>query len=229
MADTPSGGHIGGFLSKETAGLPNWAWLLVLLVGGGIGFFIVRSQQNQASSSSSTTPGSETVPVTGGSPVYVVASSPATAPTTTSTAGTSTVGTTGSTGSAGSTGSLSGTPVLGSGLTTLLVKSTAASQKFGTVPLRASPGSADSQPDSQVVQVPIGTQLIASGPAVQGANNFGPGNAAGSSLWYPTSYNGISGYVSGYDVGTAGGSRFPPVYYHPAWQSAGDVLATMGG
>jgi hypothetical protein len=107
------------------------------------------------------------------------------------------MGTQGPQGATGATGP-SGNPIFGGQIAT--VKGTSASQKFGTVPLRSSPGTASGQPTDQVVQVPIGASLTLTGPSVSGANNFGPGNSSGSTVWYPTSYNGVNGYVSGYDL-----------------------------
>lgn len=49
-----------GFLTKETAGLPNWAWGLVIVAGGGIGYYFVR--KNQASSSSTAAANAQSQP-----------------------------------------------------------------------------------------------------------------------------------------------------------------------
>jgi hypothetical protein len=39
---TPSGGKIGGFLGQQTAGLPNWAWLLIIVAGVGLAYVVPK-------------------------------------------------------------------------------------------------------------------------------------------------------------------------------------------
>lgn len=43
-APTPDGKTGGNFLTKETAGLPNWAWAIVIVLGIGIAYMVVKKK-----------------------------------------------------------------------------------------------------------------------------------------------------------------------------------------
>lgn len=58
MADTPHGGHTGNFLAQSTAGLPNWAWLLVIAGGITAAIFIPKLLPGAQSTSTATPSGS---------------------------------------------------------------------------------------------------------------------------------------------------------------------------
>jgi len=190
---TPShAGKVGGFLQQSTAGLPNWAWLLV--IAGGITAAIIVPKflaQNQTSANS-TTPTSASglglaVDPTTGLPYAVeglvpsggtVASSgPPPIPTTPAAA----------------------TPMPTTTYTTRGNITSGAGAGTSDIPVRSSPG-------GQVVgNIPFGTRVTTQGPAVTGPNNFGPGNTSGSTDWYPVQ----GGYVSGFDIQQAAGSTGP--------------------
>lgn len=72
----PEGGahEIGGFLGKTTAGLPNWAWGLVIIGGAGVGYLFLRYQNAQAQPTATAETGQPGVPYSGPnqSPVVTV-------------------------------------------------------------------------------------------------------------------------------------------------------------
>lgn len=65
------------------------------------------------------------------------------------------------------------------------------------VPLRLSPNDY-----TTVGQVPFNAQIQLSGPPTNGQNNFNDGTPGGSTLWYPVTYGGASGWLSAYDIGS---------------------------
>lgn len=78
------------------------------------------------------------------------------------------------------------------------------------VPLRLSPT------DYTVVgQIPFNAQ-VQIGPPTNGQNNFSDGTSGGSTLWYPVTYGGASGWLSAYDIGSILGQ----------WQGASQNMIT---
>lgn len=64
------------------------------------------------------------------------------------------------------------------------------------VPLRLSPTDY-----TQVGQIPFGAQIQIGAPT-NGQNNFADSTPGGSTLWYPVTYGGASGWLSAYDIGS---------------------------
>ncbi len=65
------GSGIGGFLTKTTGSLPNWAWGLVIVAGAGVGYYFVK-KNNATSTNASTavaTPVTDTGPGVNNAPV----------------------------------------------------------------------------------------------------------------------------------------------------------------
>lgn len=198
-------------LTKETAGLPNWAWGLVVVGGAGVGYWFVRKN-----SSSTTAAGSTTTSATGatdtsqaganavsqpsdnggsidyssqlgaganpGSPVYILGTSP------------------------GSSGSSPNPPVTQS--ITIRQRQTSGpnagydKNNPGGVPIHQ--GTSGSSPT--VGLQPFGSTVATTGPSVVGSTNSGSGSG-GSDYWYPIA----NGYISSWDVvGIGGGGLLRP-------------------
>lgn len=109
-------------------------------------------------------------------------------------------------------------------------------QNHPGVPIFSSPGG------PQIGTVPFGSSVGTTGPSVQGPGNLG------SNAWWPVSYAGQTGYLSGYDVsgvassstgiiGAGGASRLPPLLGKggagvgtvPAMWRGGHKLVRAGG
>ena len=209
-------GKLGTFLQKETAGLPNWAWILVIIGGAGAGYYFVRKN-----SAATSTAGSN------------AASQP-------SATGQSTSGAAGSYGSAidyssslpvSATNASSPVYVLGTSPTPTPTNPTPqppqptpqppqpqpTPQQKVTVRQPASSGQTASY-DSSHSGVPIhsgpswqtpvmstanwGSQVPVTGPAVSGGSNFPNGFQGGSTMWYPVAGG---GFISSYDIAGIGG------------------------
>ncbi len=197
MADvhpTPShGGKVGSFLQQSTAGLPNWAWILV--IGAGIAAAIVIPKFIGKGGTASTTPSSASglglaIDPTTGMPYAVeglvpsggVQNTSAPPPPTTPPAATPVPSYT-----------TRGNITSGWGANTT------------TIPIRDTPGG------NVIGGIPFGTRVTTQGPAVTGPNNFGPTATGGSTDWYPVQ----GGYVSSFDIQQAAGSTGPswPQHY----------------
>lgn len=202
MADTPpapGGKGAGSFLSKDTAGLPNWAWIVV--IGAGIAaVYVVPKFLGQSSSPSSTsgTSGDTSglglaIDPTTGLPYAVEGLVPS-------------GGTTG-TGIDGPVAS--GQPIIGSSqgeVGTIRLPGAQGSPTYGAdltesgIPILSTPNVANFQ-QSELGLAPYGSQLVITGPPVQGSYNFANNAPGGSTTWYPVQFQGKSGYVSAYDIG----------------------------
>jgi hypothetical protein len=189
-------GKIQEILSKETAGLPNWAWIAIVAAGIGATYVLPKLFGKATGTTANT-------------------------PTTSSDSGTSQAGlglavdpTTGlpyAVEGLVPSGGLAGTTLTGTGgsqplMTEVgLIRSRNNNEKYdkkvqGGVPIRSSPGG------KEVSTEAYGGEIKITGPAVQGAWNL-PGNQ-GSNLWYPVLYgNGQQGYISAYDFNGAPASR----------------------
>lgn len=176
----PHAGKIGNFLSQSSAGLPNWAWLLV--VGGGIlaAIYIPKllpGAKTTTTDTSGTGLGLAIDPITG-LPYAVEGLVPSGAGTTTQpTTSTTTTGT---------------TPTQPSLITRRPGNSNVSEwdQTIKDIPIRDTPGG------KVVGGLGYGVQVIPTGPPVTGPNNLSPGNPAGSTIWYPVQ----GGYISAFDI-----------------------------
>lgn len=185
----PHAGKIGGFLSQSTAGLPNWAWLLV--VGGGIlAAIYVPKLLPGAKTGTPTTDISGTglglaVDPTTGLPYAVEGLVPSGAGTTTQPTTSTSVPTT----------STSTPPRLT--FTTRRQGSSAWDQQYKDIPIRDVPGG------NVVSGVGYGVQISPTGAPVTGPDNLG------STVWYPVP----GGFISAYDLTTPGSgtTQFQPL------------------
>lgn len=155
------------FLQKETAGLPNWVWLVVVI--GGIGAVYIAPKLFGNKSTSASTAGADTGGGVSGLGGYIP----------------------GGPYAGGSTPTSSTSPGVGSELEGVIREATTTGpvagydQNFANrgVPIRATPGGA-----TQGYQM-FGSRVQVIGPAVQGPND------QGSTLWYPIAGGGyISSY-----------------------------------
>lgn len=198
------------FLTKSTAGLPNWAWGLVVVAGLGIGYFVMRGSQ---SSAPATSPQSDaagqavaTAPVdanaltasgvgNGNEPQIVVLPLSSTAPG----GSTSSDGSTGTTPAPTPAPAPPGQPRGRNVSTTVLTirskggSSIASVQQYDAtnppgVPVRATPGGV------QVRFQGYGSTVNATGQSITGPNNVKEGT--GSTAWWPVQ----GGYISAFDV-----------------------------
>ena len=198
MVDTP-GNKVGDFLKGQTAGLPNWAWLLIigLGIGGAVVLPKILGGQGTTSTGQTDTGLGLALDPTNGLPYAVEGLVPGGAnggatppPTTTTTTPPPTTTTAYMTRSPIQFGYGSGAP---------------------SVPVRDAPGGnvIGSVPYDQAIQ-------IVSGP-VSGPNNFGPNvpSGVGSTQWYQLQQG---GFVSAHDIRqTNVGSTGPSLYYGPNW------------
>jgi hypothetical protein len=198
---------ITDLLTKETAGLPNWAWVAVVIVGGGVGYLFVRSNQGSSAGTSTTSADGSTDTSTAGanavsqpsdtdysqglssgnangsSPVYVLSTSVPTS--TTTTAGTAT-----------------------QQVTIRDRQTTGPSAAYDkTHPQGVPVHSGTSGQTPTVKTVPFASSVTVTGPAVIGAANTGNGQG-GTVYWYPVQGG---GYISSFDiVGIGGGGIMQP-------------------
>lgn len=178
MAELPA------FLEKETAGLPNWAWILV--VGAGVGaayvlpkFFGKPGNTAQTGTDSGSTNGiGLAVDPTTGLPYAVEGLVPG-----------------GGTAGTGIPGGTTNQPTLQQELGLIRQRGNGSTQNYDKahtgVPIRST---ATGTPQSEIGYAPWGTTIKITGPAVQGSTNMG------TNLWYPvTLSNGVTGYISAFD------------------------------
>lgn len=193
------------FLKKTTAGLPNWAWGLVVVAGLGIGYLIIShqnqanatSQQTQDAASAVQTPAANTGAFTAsgtgaGEPQIVLLPLANAAPTPTDTS------------TPAPTPSIPpGTPRGRTTTTTMITirqkggSSVPSVQSYDKnnppgVPVRATPGGV------QVRFQSYGSTVATTGPAINGGpSNVKEGVSGGGSLtWYPVE----GGFISAFDV-----------------------------
>jgi hypothetical protein len=205
-----TGGGITGFLGKQTAGLPNWAWLLVVGAGIAAAIIIPKLINQGGSSASNPTDTSGTglglaIDPTTGLPYAVQGLVPSGAM----------AGTDGNTSSIPDTTGMTSTstpqPVADTSVPARQQPPTYSTRQNITsgagagatnVPVRQTPG-------GQVIgSIGFGQRIRITGTPVSGPNNFGPKTptGTGSTLWYPVS----GGYVSAFDVMQSGvGSTGP--------------------
>lgn len=184
-------------LSKDTAGLPNWAWVLV--VGAGITAAVIIPKLLNGKNSTGTTGTTATTGTDTGTAASGIGL--ATDPTT---------GLPYAVEGLVPSGGTSGTTASGNQQTTQQLLETglirtknnnaavAGYDKTNTgIPIRSG-----TQENSPIIGYePYGSQVTLTGNAVTGGSNL-PGKQAanGSTLWYQTMYNGVSGYISAYDL-----------------------------
>lgn len=201
MADTPNasspthtghGGGIKGFFTASTAGLPNWAWLLVIAGGIAAAYIVPKltsglfgGQTQGTADTSGGTSGSTglglAIDPTTGLPYAVEGLTPAG----------------GNVGGGTQSPPPNQTPTQLTGSIALLRQQYGTGRgsgaKSATIPVRATTSG-----NGQVIsQLPAGSSVEILGPPVQGQNNF-PGALAGqgTTTWYPVQ----GGYISAFDV-----------------------------
>jgi hypothetical protein len=233
MADIPEvppapHGKGENFLTKQTAGLPNWAWGVVILLGVGIGYFVIKSK-NAPTTSPSTTSN-----VVGQEQAADQAPINATAgyfPTTSVNGQTVPVVPSDYQGIYNPNGDLIGyQPQTQStsnqtGTTSPTLSATIRHSEAGTqsqyasydaqnsgIPLRSNAGtfSSSGAPLNNIVAtIPFGSMIQLAGSSVTGTGNDTP---SGNPVWYPVTYNGQQGYVSAADIGnvSAGAGAIAP-------------------
>lgn len=194
MAENPTPSHgkgIAGFLGDSTAGLPNWAWLLVIGVGVTAAIVVPKLFQGGAASSPATTGGASglglAIDPTTGLPYAVEGLAP----------------------SGGGTVTSSGPPPLptatantGSSIFVRSQFSQPGVKDYDTantgIPIRSAPNITS----GTLKTVPFGSQIQLSGGAITGTGNIDPTNpSAGSDIWYPVVGG---GYISQFDIGNVG-------------------------
>jgi hypothetical protein len=212
------------FLMKETAGLPNWAWGLVVVAGLGIGYFVMRSSGSGTATTTTTdTTATPTTPtpidanamtasgVGNGQPQIVVLPLASTSPV----ASTESAASSGGSASGGSGGNNSSSTNTNSGDTVSTIPpGTPRGRNVSStiLTIRNKGGSSiksvqdydnTNPPGVPVRAVPggvqvrfqaYGSQVAATGAEVSGPNNVKEGT--GSDSWWPVQ----GGYISAFDV-----------------------------
>jgi hypothetical protein len=172
---TPShAGKVGNFLSQSTAGLPNWVWLLI--VGGGILAAIYIPKLLPGAKTTTDTSGTGlglAIDPTTGLPYAVEGLVPS---------GGNAGGTTG-----GSTGTVPSSPTAGTGLISAFTRDLQpGAAPPNTIPIWKTP---NVDWNATVGGIPINT-------AVQ----IGTPVKTGNQVFYPITYNGITGFVGAWDL-----------------------------
>lgn len=183
MADVhptpPHAGKVGGFLQQSTAGLPNWAWVLV--IGAGIAAaIIVPKYLNQGQASSTTSSSGNglglAVDPTTGLPYAVEGLVPS---------GGNAGGGTTATGGGGGTSTQP--PTTGSNLASVFTRALQpGASPPNDIPIWKTPNVDWSQ---DVGGIPINTTV-----------QVGPPVKTGNQTFYPVNYNGTSGYIGSWDL-----------------------------
>lgn len=197
---------VGNFMSQKLAGLPVWSWGLIVLAGVGVGFFFLNRKQAATASPASSpaqqavqdvTPTSEQVPNTTGDQVFIV-------PSPTSPPGGITVPPTGGDGTAAQTYTIRQPG-----------KAPAYDNNNAGPPIWSAPGA------NTIGQIPWGSVVTSTGIPQTGPSNTGqPG---GSDVYYPVTFNGVSGFVSRFDVvGVGAGGPRSPRYTANALSALGE-------
>lgn len=205
-------GKLSTFMQKETAGLPNWAWILVIIGGAGVGYYFVRKNSaatstaganaaSQPSATGQSTSGAEgsygsaidyssSLPVSAtnaSSPVYVLGTSPSTNPTPPPPQPTP-----------------QPPPPQPTPQQKITIRQPVTSGQTAQYDATHSGVPIHSSPSWQAPTVGTaawGSQVTVTGPSVQGGSNFPNGWQGGSTTWYPVQ----GGFVSSYDVAGIGG------------------------
>ena len=197
---------VGNFMSQKLAGLPVWSWGLIVLAGVGVGFFFLnRKQAATATPANSpaqqalqdTTPTSEQVPNTTGDQVFIV-------PSPTSPPGGIIPPPTGGNGTASQTYTIRQPG-----------KAQGYDQNHAGPPIWSGPGT------NAIGEIPWGSVVTSTGIPVDGPSNSGqPG---GSTVYYPVTFNGVSGFISRFDVvGVGAGGPRSPRYTANALSALGE-------
>jgi hypothetical protein len=182
----PHGKGIGGFLSQQTAGLPNWAWLLVIATGIAAAVVVPKLlNPGGGGSSSPTSAGSDTglglaIDPTTGLPYAVQGLVPSGANT-------------------ASSPDMSSVPPVPQQQN----PPQATTKSYTTIKV----GSLESSPRNvnghTLSTIPKGASVqLLNGPPI-------PDPAGGSKHYYPVSYNGQSGYVGSDVINVGAGSTGP--------------------
>lgn len=180
------------FFKKKLAGMPVWAWGLIVVAGVGVGLYFIRKQKSTASTTGTTSagtvgpseaalnaasqPSGDFVPPTSGSPVYVVTGGapPTTAPPTSTTQPTQNL---------------------------TIRASQAGGGQFQQWDKTHTGIPFWQAPDSNIVAyIPFGGTVPSSGTTT-GPVQFGSG------IYYQVTYKGIQGYISSNDVAGTGGGQ----------------------
>ncbi len=212
-------GGIKHFLMQETAGLPNWGWMLVIVGGASFGFIFVKNRQNASNGSSTDATGS-TVPqpstdantATGVTPtglIVIPVQSPDNGQNTQNTQSTQSATPTVDTSNNSQTTTtqtpprqrLSSTRQATVRAKGSLPQAAAYDAANNGVPVRATPGGLE------IRKATFSSTVTLSGPSVQGGSNL-PGNNSGSTSWYPLS-NG--GYINSEDLTNVQSTPSTPV------------------
>lgn len=188
----PHGGKALGFLKNSTAGLPNWAWILVIGAGIAAAVIIPKFIQGQNSGNTgSNNPGSDTGPSglglaidpTTGLPYAVEGLVPSGA-------------------MAGQT-NLQAPPLQGANTSVSSslsgnVRGSRLGDVYDTslhpqgIPITSTPGGSEN-----IGAIPFGTSGV---QVISQAAQTGPTSPQGGSTYYLVNYNGTTGYVSSFDL-----------------------------
>jgi hypothetical protein len=179
-----------GFLQGETAGLPNWAWLVVIAAGVTLAFIVPRLTKGATAAKDTTGQGGGiglAIDPTTGLPYAVEGLVPS-------------GGTTGG-GSGGYTGNIPNLQEQNIGT----VRAVRAGDPYDTshagIPLTSAIGSGTREENA----IPFGAQVqLVSGPIE------GPASPQGTTAYYQVRYQGKTGYVSSFDLPTVQN-------YSPLW------------
>lgn len=173
--DLPKGGsNVGNFLKQSTAGLPNWAWILVVGAGIAAAYFVPKFLGSKTSQPGVTSGAVPTVDPATGLP-YVPGGPYAGG-------GNTATGTT-------------GTTTTTTGMNIFQTRPKAINQSDPTyafdqsnpgVPIRSAPN----QTGTLLGYLPFGASINVTGAAITGGIN------EGNTLWYPVQ----GGYISAYDL-----------------------------
>lgn len=173
------------FLEKDTAGIPNWGWIAILVTGIGAAYVVPKFLGKQGTTAQTSTDQGSTngiglaVDPTTGLPYAVEGLVPG--------------------GGTAGTGPPSGTtnsPSIFQDIAAIRQRATSGptagwDKKYTGVPIRS-----DTTANGKELGIAgWGSYIKITGPAVSGGNNMG------STLWYPvTTSNGITGYISASDL-----------------------------
>lgn len=182
--DFPKGGsNVGNFLKQSTAGLPNWAWILVVGAGIAAAYFVPKflgTQTGQANSATSGTGLGLAVDPTTGLPYAVEGLVPG---------GANAGG--GNTTTTGTTATTTTTFQARQKVTDQNNPAYQFDQNNPGVPIRSAPNIMG----TILGYLPFGATITTTGSAITGGSNFGI-SGQGTTLWYPVQ----GGYVSAYDL-----------------------------
>lgn len=214
MPEQGKGKGFEKFLTSETAGMPNWVWLLVIGAGLGLAYFVPKLIGKNTGTSTDQGAASAglglAIDPTTGLPYAVEGLVPSGA----------VAGTT-STPHAPTESAPSTPQTLTALIRSARINPTLSSYGYDVanpqgIPIRP----ITSGLSNPIGYEPFGSQVTITGPGVIGSENF-PGATTGqegSNIWYPVkTASGQTGYISGYDI--AGSPSYAPAV-EPAAASA---------